>query len=274
MFTKDAIDALSLSKADAIRVANAQTPPDVLALPNDYTAHDMEKFGSGRRRARGGMTTSSAPSLAAYVARHAQPGSTVFVDANKMHAVAVLNIGTLDAPGHADDTATLVAETTAAHAALRKATLSAPLSQRDFAEWLEDWWTQIECEDQNECRLQVKHAVAAVRRVTIDAARKVETAEGQLSAERSAFESVKVRSDAGGLPALLRFTCEPYKGLSARTFDVRVRVRTGDKEPMFVLQVIRDEWHREQMAEEFSGIVHAVLGGSALVITGAYTRGT
>ena len=272
MFTKDAIDTLALAKAAVIKEAHAaiEGTYELVVLPQDFAVQDLEKFNEIRRRARGSMNTSAIADFARYVKARAEKGASVFVDAATMRGVAVLNLGTAERPGHADNTATLTAERTAAYAALLKAA-QAPLSQRDMAEFLEDWAAHLEaCHGAEGAAIELKHAVDAVRRVTIEAARKVESTEGKLSAEKSAFESVRARSDAGALPTQLRFYCEPFKGLTPRGFDVRVAVRTGGEAPAFVLRVVKAEENAEQMAQEFAALIAAVLVDGPTVLLGSY----
>lgn len=271
MLTKEAIDTLALSKAQTVeRIQRELDIEHMIAVPNDFALLDTEAKAPTRRRARGTMTTATVSDFARYVDAHGLIGTTVFVDANSMRAVAVLNLGDAEAPGHADNTAVLQAETTAAHAALRKMLL-AWVTQRDLAEFLEDWSRALECTGANDSAIEVKYAVDAIRRVTIEAARKTDTAEGKLSAERTAFESVKARSDAGELPTLLRFTCEPYKGLGMRTFDVRVGVRTSEAAPTFVLRLVKAEEHAEQMALQFAALISEAVDADMPVLLGEYS---
>lgn len=280
MLTKEAVDALALAKALAIieaRNAVADTTDMLVALPQDFAVHDLEKFNPYRRRTRGAMSTTSPVDFAHYVKAHAEEGALIFVDTDKMHAVAVLNLGHPDKPGHADNTATLKAEPTAAFAALRAVaqhsalSIPRPISQREFAEFLEDWGAQLQCLSAEGSHIELKHAVDAVRRVTIEAGRKVESAEGKLSAEKTAFESVKARSDAGEILATLVFTCSPYKALADRAFSVRVSVRTGGTAPEFVLRIAKAEEHAEEMAQEFAEVIADAMSDGPSVLLGAYS---
>lgn len=121
MFDKDAL--IALQEAQAIRDAgialqNSQSTKDVAALPSDYTLHDLEKFLPLRRRARGTMSTAIVDSFCDYTKQHAEPGASVFVDADNMQAFSVLNLGTPDQPGHADNKARLTLKRTAAYQAM------------------------------------------------------------------------------------------------------------------------------------------------------------
>jgi len=115
----------------------------VVALPDSYSTHDLEKFLPLRRRARGRMSTTSVRDFAAYTSAHREPGASVFIDAAKMRAVGVLNLGLPLAPGHADNLAVLELEQTAAYKAMRFA-CNSHKSQATLAEFLEDWLDAVE----------------------------------------------------------------------------------------------------------------------------------
>lgn len=272
MFDKDAIDAIT--KAAAIeQAANAVTyaikSDGFVALPDNFTAHDLEKFMPVRRRARGVMGTSSTEAFAAYVGEHKEPGCTVFVSHKFMSATAVLDMGTPEAPGHAGNLAHLSPKSTAAYQALQAIVGRAAIDQKTAAEFLEDWSTCLRCFD-GDTLLENKHAIAAVRSITIEGLKKVESNEEQLSASRSSFESVKATSRTA-LPTRIEFFCEPYMGFAGRIFAMRLGIRTGGNEPALTLRVISQEKHDEEMAAELGNKVTTAIGGTCPVLIGEYS---
>lgn len=280
MFDKEAIQALT--RAEAISAAEGSTHramsnDGIVALPSDFEVHDFEQHLAKRRRARGTMQTAVIENFAGYVGSHAEEGATVFVDKARMQAVAVLNLGKPDAPGQADNVAVLTPDKAAAYIALGKlltTSFATGLSQRDLAEFMEDWEPAISCIDASGAWMPAKKAIDAVRRITIDTARKAESTEGQLSAERSALEKVAASSGGNPLPATITFKCEPYFGLSGRDFDLRLSVRTGDiNKPALslALRLVKAEEHAEQMASELAALVTEAIGGKAPVYVGSYS---
>jgi uncharacterized protein YfdQ (DUF2303 family) len=234
-----------LAQAQAITAANESAPADTLTLQGGFVLHDVESHLSTRRRARGAMTTSSAPDFAAYTLAHKEPGASVFINADNMAAVAVLNLGTPEAPGHADNLAQLKPKRTAAYTALLSVANGTPLKQSQVAEFIEDWRDSIVCSHGDET-VPTTQAIAAVRSITIEELRKMESTEQQL-----------------------RFTCEPYAGFYSRQFDVRISVQAGDK-PALVLRIIKQEWHNEDMANELAHQVRDVLHDSVPTLVGTY----
>ena len=273
MFDKDAIKELAQAQAitaasEAIAVSFADDKA-IVALPSEFTVHDLEKTLPLRRRARGAMTTSSVTPFAEYVDQHKEPGATVFVDQDAMTAVAVLNLGTPDQPGHADNIAKMVAKRMASFTALLQHASGQGLAQAKAAEFLEDWPGYFKFfKDAGE--ITAGQAIAAVRKLTIEAMRKLESAEQQLSATRSAFESVSATSTEP-LPTTIYFSCVPYHGLSERQFVLRLGVLTGAKEPAIVLRIVNKEQHEEEMAAELSELVANNLKDSGVpVMVGRY----
>jgi len=270
MLDKDAIQ--ELSKAQAITAACAQvaalkTNGAAVALPNDFQVHDLEKLLPTRRRARGTMDTSSIADFAAYVAQHQEAGAAVFVSPSAMVANAVLNLGTPSAPGHADNRAQFKPRATAAYSALAQVANGQAMDQQRAAEFLEDWAHIITCFHEA-TELSPGKAVSAVRSITIDALRKVEATEKQLSASKSAFESVTA-SSTETLPTHVYFKCVPFHEFEERTFVMRLGIRTSDK-PALTLRIINREKHDEDMASELRAKVDAAITDGLPVLVGDY----
>ena len=273
MFDKDAIK--ELAQAEAITAAakavagSFEADKAIVALPSEFTVHDLEKNLPLRRRARGIMTTSSVAPFAEYVEQHKEPGAAVFVDQDAMTAVAVLNLGTPDQPGHADNIAKMVAKRLAAFTALLQHANGGGLAQAKAAEFMEDWPGYFKFfKDAGE--ITAGQAIAAVRKLTIEAMRKLEATEQQLSATRSAFESVSATSTEP-LPTTIYFNCVPYHGLKERQFVLRLGVLTSSKDPAIVLRIVNKEQHDEEMAAELAVLVDSSLTASGVpVMVGKY----
>lgn len=273
MFDKQAIEALQ--EGQSIRQANAAMSTSaaarhVVALPSDYKQHDLEKFEPQRRRARGKMETPDLQSFADYTTAHAEGGASIFIEPENMRATAVLNLGQPDAPGQADNKACYAPVTTAAYNALNRMT-AGKNSQKDVAEFLQDWTEHITCFN-DEGEITPPRAVAAVRKISIEAIRKLENEEQSLRTTRSAFEDITATSKEP-LPTLIYFRCQPYADLQERQFVLRLGVLTGDDKPTITLRVIRRELHQHEMAEELAERIRAAMGSNEVAIyKGEYHR--
>lgn len=260
MFTKEAIQ--ELSQAQAISAANLAiaenlNASDYAALPNDFTVHDLEKFAVNRRRARGTMSTPNVGDFAKYIGAHKEAGAAVFVQQDRMTAVAVLNLGVPDAPGQTDNRAELVPKKTAAYTALKAIATGNPLKQQTVAEFLEDWPGQIKCFN-DAGPISPAKAIAAVRKITIENLKKLESTEAQLSASKSSFESVTATSTEP-LPTTIYFKTIPYHGLTEREFVLRLGILSGSDKPAISLRIVNQEQHDEDMAVELAELVKAAV---------------
>ena len=277
MFDKEAITALqegaSINAANNALVDTYATK-ELAALPSDYKLHDLEQYLPNRRRARGTMATADLGTFAEYVVSHGEAGSSVFVDQDNMTATAVLNLGTPEAPGHADSRAKLELKKTAAYKALLQHALGNGHKQATVAEFLEDWPDHISCFSEAAGPIATPQAVAAVRKLTIESMRKLESSEQQLSTARSAFESVTATS-ADPLPTTIVFACQPYADLQEREFVLRLGVLTGDTKPAITLRIAKAEKHAEEMAKELAELIEGrFLGAGVPVLLGSYSKAT
>lgn len=269
------LNQISLGQAQAIQQAGQSVSASLsglgaLALPGSFNVQDLEKFMPARRRMRGTMTTSAVASFAAYITKHANEGSMVFVHDTKLSATAVLNLGSTIEAGHCDHLAQLDLNHTAAYAALL-AINGKPLLQRDVAEFLEDWTDHLGF-FQGATELQPSKAISAVRRLNIEAVRKLESVSESLSESTSAFEQVTASSKEP-LPDFVYFTCAPTEDLAARTFVMRLHVITGDKLQV-CLRIQRLQSHQEEMALELSGrISEALQDPPVTVVRGQFSKG-
>lgn len=269
MFTKEAIELLS--KAEAIRAADeaiGNICDRAVALPNDFALHDLEKYQASRSRLRGAMTTSVLADFAQYVKENKEPGARVFVNQTDMNAHAVLNIGTTELPGHADNTATFKLQATAAYRAMLAIATGHGLTQKAVAEFLEDWFLNVTCSREG-VDMTTTRALTGIRGITIEKMAKAASEEQQLSATRSAFESVKV--EGLDIPTHIQFRTEPYKGLAVRDFNLRLGVLTGDKVPSITLRIVKAEEHAEQMAAELANLVRGAIDTDVPVLIGSYS---
>lgn len=278
MLDKEAIRELSQAEA----ITNAAAAIDsgfgqsgdhgLAALPEEFKLHDLEPFMPNRRRQRGSMTTRSIDNFAEYTNKYGEEGAAVFIDTDSMKATAVLNLGTTEHPGHADHRAILEMKPTAAYQALRTATNGMPISQGPVAEFLEDWAHCIICRHDGEL-IETPKAIAALRNITIEALRKVNTTEAQLSASRSTFESVAA-SSTEQIPTLIEFACVPYAGLATATFNVRLTILTTNDKPSITMRIAKLEEHQERMGRELASLIKEAMGGDQIpLILGAYSKG-
>ncbi|SUP77350.1 Uncharacterized conserved protein [Yersinia frederiksenii] len=227
----------------------ADTDCDTIALPASVAVKSLEQFNLERYRFRGSMETSSIDEYVKYSAGYAGEGVRCFIDADAMCAQTIFNIGTLSNPGHADNTASLSLKKTAPFRELlsidgRKQT------QKELAEWLEDYREFLLAFDADGEVLDIKKAVGAVRRITIEQTSSADHEDQDFSAKRSIMESVEAKSK-DVMPAAFEFKCIPYEGLGERRFKLRYSILTGGNVPVLVLRIVQLEAEEEKIAVEF-----------------------
>jgi len=274
MFDKEAVIALqehaSINAAN-VALAGTSLTNELVALPSDYNLHNLEQHLATRRRARGTMATTALAAFADYTVAHGENGTTVFVDPENMRAVAVLNLGSSSIPGHADNHAKLTLQRTAAYTALLHHANGQGHKQATIAEFLEDWAANVHCFTAAG-EVPTPRAIAAVRKITIEAMRKQESTEQQLGSSRSAFESVQATSTEP-LPTVIYFKCQPYADLSDRVFVLRLGVLTGNDKPAINLRIVKQETHQEEMALELASLIEARFDDGAVpVLLGSYSK--
>ncbi|EKN6224381.1 DUF2303 family protein [Yersinia enterocolitica] len=222
---------------------------DTIALPAGVSVKSLEQFQLERYRFRGAMETSNIDEFVKYSSGYAGDGVRCFIDADEIRAQTIFNIGTLLNPGHADNTASLSLKKTAPFRELlnidgRKQT------QKELAEWLEDYREFLLAFDADGVVLDIKKAVGAVRRITIEQTSSADHEDQDFSAKRSVMESVEAKSK-DVMPAAFEFKCVPYEGLGERRFKLRYSILTGGNVPVLVLRIVQLEAEFEKIAVEF-----------------------
>lgn len=227
--------------------------PAVL-VPDGVTTESLENLMVNRYRFRGDMKTTSIDDFAEYSKGYAGEGVRCFIDAEEMRATTVFNIGTLAAPGHADNCAHLRLKKTSPFRSLLEVN-GTKYRQKALAEWIEDWNDFLTAYDAEGNKMDIKQAAGAVRRITIEAKRNADYEDQDMSASRSVMESVEAKAkEKFTLPSRFEFECIPYEGLPNRKFRLRFSILTRD-EPVLVVRIIQLETAEEEMAKEFRDLL-------------------
>lgn len=229
-------------------------------LPKEVSVESLERFSLERFRFRGAMTTTSIDDFARYSKVYACTNEPAhcFIDADNMTARSVLNIGSLDNPGHADNVAAITLKKTAPFRALLQIN-GGKLKQKQIAEWLEDWSDYLLAFDADGHTMQISQAAQAVRRITIQQATQQDHEDGDFSGKKSLMQSVEA-SSKDVMPVAFEFKCLPYEGLGERAFSLRNSLLTGD-EPHFVLRIVQLEAQEEAIANEFRDLLIGKFAG-------------
>ncbi|ECY3259719.1 DUF2303 family protein [Salmonella enterica subsp. enterica serovar Alachua] len=223
-------------------------------LPENTSVESLERFSLERFRFRGAMDTTSIDDFVRYSSGYADAGEPArcFIDAENMAARSIFNIGTLDNPGHADNVSTIKLKKTAPFRALLGIN-GDRLSQKQIAEWLEDWKDYLIAFDADGNTMQITQAAQAVRRVTIQQATQADHEDGDFAGKKSLMQSIEA-SSKDVMPVAFEFKCVPYEGLSERAFSMRNSLLKSN-DPCFVLRIVQLEAQEEAIANEFRDLL-------------------
>lgn len=262
-----AIDSIAKLAVEAARANLIDIGVPALIIDNDQKIVSLEQFQPERVRFRGRFATSVLGEFVNYV--KANPGGAGFVDPTKVNATVFFNLGDTDKPGHGDWTGSLALTPTAAYAAIQ-AVESKRLAQRELAEWIEDWATNLHAQfGEADEKMSIGQAVAAIRNLTISAKSDVTHNERDFGATRTALEDLQARSE-GGIPKYLSFSTEPYPNFVPREIRLRLSVITGEK-PALTLRIVGKEALEEDIAREFRQMLLEGIGDAATVTLGSFT---
>ena len=224
----------------------AQFP--VAALPESYMVHDLEKYQPQRNQFRGVMSTSHIDEFIRYHQEYQVEGNQCYIDAERMYAITIFDLGTQAKPGHCHHKAKIQLRKTAAFRALLEVN-EAKLSQKKLAEWIEDYAEFVEVFSTDGEKMDTPVASAAIRNMKFEAKAGRESSVDDFSQHQSEYESVAVRTkEEFPMPAVFKFKCEPYSGLDDRTFEMRMSTIGNE---ILLLRIKKLEQHEEEMGEEF-----------------------
>lgn len=263
---QDSAAAVALSAA-AISGVGKHVP--LAALPDNFELHSLEPYMPGRARFRARFKTSHILSFAEYHTVHGP--ACIYINPDEMCATTIYNAGTVDDPGHGDHRASLQLEQTAPFREFLRFTRDGGKhDQRTIAEWVEDWREHVTGVDAEDQEIEPIRLAIALRKVDIEAARKVSSSEGDFAANRSVTENIEARASQGSLPSYVLFRCIPYHGLPEQVFAFRISILTGDDKLRFSTRRVREEGDTEQTADNFVQVLSESVSTDETIYQGVY----
>lgn len=260
---------LGVNEAEANRLPLV---PEHSAVIIDGKLVTLEHLRPGRNRFRGAFGTSSISAFAQYVSDEAKTAEQLFagfIDPGPtLRAKVFLNLGSAMDPGHADWTASLTPERTAAYAAALSVNGNR-LGQRELAEWIEDWSDCLTAQAADGEFIGLTEAIAAVRNINIKATAEAGHSDRDFGASRTAIEEIEAKAATGKMPARIILTTQPYPDLRERQITLRVAMAGGDK-PTLGLRIIGHERQQEDIAAEFRELLLAKIGDAATMTIGTF----
>lgn len=232
------------------RPINVLNRGELVAVHENYNIQDTEEYQIVRNRPRGAFQTSVFGDFKSFVEAEQIQSANIFVDYKNIQAVAVLNFGEENAQGHCDYTATLQLEPTTAWTKLNKLK-NQKLNQKDFAVFLEDWVDLLVAYDADNNVIEHKEALNAVRNMKIDSNFNTESAVENTREVRSAVSEIAAKAKQGKLPAHFIIRDSTYVELDARDIKLRLLVNANDGNPLFTIQIVREELMLNEIVLDF-----------------------
>lgn len=257
---------------------NPDTDVPTVALPDGVSIHSLEKYMDHPARFRATVKTKRMASFQEYM-RTVDSG-VCFIDIDKWQAECVFDIGTTVTPGHCEHRATLVLDQTTEMREVERVNgdkdprgVPIVFSQRELAEWLEDWGYTLSVESSDGEDVGLALACASVRGMTIEAMRRSEHEVHDFGESKSVMDKIDAKAK-DKIPAKIHFRAKPFHGLTERCFTFRVAVLTGDDKPKFRLRCINEQQMMDFAADEFVEKVRDMVYGSNItVVEGSFAQG-
>lgn len=235
------------------QLAESRTHVPAVVTPSGFCIDSLEHLMEQRSSYRLKYATESIKDFIAYGVDFDQVGATCFVNSASMTALNILDLGTLDSPLHQKHKAELTLKETAAYKSILSVDGS-HLSQKKASDFIEDWADNLVAFTNDGTTMTAKSAAAALRNLTIDAAKEVNSKIGDYSESMSVMEKIEARN-IDKLPAEIHFKCVPYLHLEERRFVIRLSLLTSSEKPQLIFRISKLESVKEEMAEEFKGIL-------------------
>lgn len=189
--------------------------------------------------------------------------TTILPEDVRMSSQTIFDFGTNDKPLHCENQAALGLKPTPDYAAALKA-MDKRFSQRDIAEWIEDWSPNLAIFDKNGEQMDQQQASEALRRLTIEQVRSTKSDVGDFSEGMTISEQIEAKNQ-NRIPARIIFNAKPYLGFTEQQFTLRVSLLT-DGNVDIRLRPIGLEILQDMIAEEFADMIREGLAETTIPV--------
>jgi uncharacterized protein YfdQ (DUF2303 family) len=235
-------------------IRQLETKEPVIAIPSGFSAESMEKFMPERSSYRVNYETISLDAFVDYC--NIQGGENVkcFINTDAMKAKTYFDLGTKLKPMHRRHTAQLTPRITAAYKALcLLANSDRRISQKETAEFIEDWGGVIRVLDDTGSLMKNIDAARSVRNITVTKMKSRRTEVGNFSQEADIMEKAEAKNDNMPIPAEIVFNASPYLDFKERDFVLQLSINVDDLNDKIGLKfrIIKHDSIIEEIGEEF-----------------------
>lgn len=218
----------------------------LIALPDKATMIDLSKYTPEKRWFSGRFNTSSVVAFCEYVNDLADDKTQLFISMEEMHARAIFNIVLSDGhPGRCDNNAILAMIPTPEMIAINKLCDGSLMTQRDLAEWMEEWVNIIMPFDTKHDMTEPKTAISAIRSMTVESSRKTDLDIGDMNQKQSTLDQIEAKGKSLTVAGFdVSINC--YDDLPINNITVIFSVLTTGNAVKFKARMLRGEKLKEK----------------------------
>ncbi|MEN9755863.1 MAG: hypothetical protein RL755_50 [Pseudomonadota bacterium] len=243
--------------AETVKQALAATqrlPNDAAIIPDGYKLENLERFYDHPNLFKGTFSTTILSEFADYVSKHGNEGSAVFIDNERIKALAIIDMGSHDAPQWGKHRAEIELLKTPAYAALLKFN-NQQLDQQGFIDFVEDWRENITFIFDDNSEQSVEKVVKSLRKVKVGFNATKEQEVQASSSSRSLLESVEIKAGNEPLPIGFVFSTLAYDGIETAYFNCPLRVTSDEKAVRFKFRIGQLDAINERISIEFKNAI-------------------
>lgn len=233
---------------------------DAVMVPDNFKMQSIEKYLPAPSRKKGAFNTSLIESFTNYCTQELEQSehnhAACFINADRLSANAIFDVGTINDPKHAENTASFILEKTQEFIAILEANNN-KLGQLDFTYWLEDYRPYVaDLFDSAGESIDFKKGIHALRKITFTAQTESNHTEEHLSSEQSGFTRIEAKSGAEqNLPATIEFRCKPSPDLEEISIHARIIPQNSPRGVEIKLQLIQLERIKQDLAISFKEMI-------------------
>lgn len=274
------LEALQFLQSQMIAASNPVVTPEhmpYMVLPNTTSIQSMESYLKNPVRFRGTFRTRRVADFVGYVddqSNVSSPDPAVFIDPEKIEAVAIFGLGDEMEPGWGEHSAVLAPKMMPAYAALLAMAYDPvqkkghEFNQLDFIDFIGDWKDCFTAwEDTEEKSLDRPTVIHAIRNIQVQAKQEAGSSVTNFSGSRTAMESIDVQGQHGRtLPESFTFTCKPYEEFTAREFEcvLRAVIDTNRNTAKLVYRITALDSIKLEIADEFLALIQEAVKAAGI----------
>lgn len=267
MLDKEAITHLQSIAVAAAGASKEHTDHGFLMVPPGFKTESLDQFMRCTSHFRESFRTDHIQSFIEYLdSNDAMP---CYIDKKGMCAKVIFDAGDIHEPGHRLHQAYLDLTISPLFKSARNMAALHMCSQRDLAEWLEDWRTHLSAESAFGEEIELRKVINAVRNFQVRGKSGSDHSQESLKASKSAFAQIEA-NNKDHIPEFIIAHGEPYFGLPDIDIAMRLSVRlsTDDEPPMFSLSIVRADHLMNTIAESFAETIRNAIDDGSRVLIG------